>query len=52
MVRHHEGALKMVADLMATPRAAQDIEVSMFANDVEAVQTAEIGVMKQMLADY
>jgi uncharacterized protein (DUF305 family) len=52
MIRHHEGALKMVADLVATPRAAQDISVAMFANDVEIVQTAEIGVMLQMLADY
>jgi uncharacterized protein (DUF305 family) len=52
MIRHHEGALKMVADLVATPRAAQDISVAMFANDVEIVQTAEIGIMLQMLADY
>ena len=52
MIRHHEGALRMVADLLATPRAAQDVDVSVFANDVEIVQTAEIGVMRQMLADY
>ena len=52
MIRHHEGALRMVADLLATPRAAQDVDVSVFANDVEVVQTAEIGVMRQMLADY
>jgi uncharacterized protein (DUF305 family) len=52
MIRHHEGALKMVADLLANPRAAQDVDVSVFANDVEIVQTAEIGVMVQMLADY
>ena len=52
MIRHHEGALRMVADLLATPRAAQDVDVSVFANDVEVVQTAEIGVMVQMLADY
>jgi uncharacterized protein (DUF305 family) len=49
MIQHHEGALKMVADLMATPRAAQDVDVSVFANDVETVQTAEIGVMRQLL---
>ena len=52
MIRHHEGALKMVADLLASPRAAQDVDVSVLANDVEVTQTAEIGVMKQMLADY
>jgi uncharacterized protein (DUF305 family) len=50
MIQHHEGALAMVDALRATPRAAQDIDVSVFANDVETVQTAEIGVMHQMLA--
>mgnify|MGYP006198699055 CR=1 FL=1 len=41
MIRHHEGALKMVADLLATPRAAQDVDVSVLANDVETTQTAD-----------
>jgi len=50
MIQHHEGALKMVADLYATPQAAQDVDVSVFANDVETVQTAEIALMHQMLA--
>ncbi len=50
MIRHHEGALAMVADLLATPRAAQDVDVSALANDVETVQTAEIALMRQMLA--
>ena len=49
MIQHHEGALKMVADLLATPLAAQDVDVSVFANDVETVQTAEIDIMHQML---
>jgi uncharacterized protein (DUF305 family) len=49
MIRHHEGALRMVATLLATPRAAQDVDVSVLANDVETVQTAEIAVMRQML---
>ena len=35
--------------LFATPRAGQDIDVSVFANDVQTVQTAEIGTMYQML---
>jgi uncharacterized protein (DUF305 family) len=51
MIQHHKGALKMVADLFATPRAAQDVDVSVFANDVVVVQTAEIDTMEQMLAD-
>ena len=41
----------MVKDLFATPRAGQDIDISVFANDVEVVQTAEIQLMHQMLAD-
>jgi uncharacterized protein (DUF305 family) len=51
MIQHHEGALKMVKDLFATPRAGQDIDISVFANDVEVVQTAEIALMRQMLED-
>jgi uncharacterized protein (DUF305 family) len=50
MIQHHEGALKMVSDLFATPRAGQDIDVSVFANDVQTVQTAEIGTMHKMLS--
>ncbi|MEA3246321.1 MAG: DUF305 domain-containing protein [Gemmatimonadota bacterium] len=51
MVQHHEGALKMVEDLFATPRAGQDVDVSVFANDVVTVQTAEIGLMRRMLSE-
>jgi uncharacterized protein (DUF305 family) len=49
MIHHHKGALQMVSDLFASPLAAQDVDVSVFANDVVVVQTAEIGVMQQML---
>lgn len=49
MIQHHEGALQMVKDLLATPGAAQDVDVSVFANDVVSVQTAEIGAMERML---
>lgn len=49
MIQHHEGALKMVSDLFATPLAGQDVDVSVFATDVETVQTAEIGTMHAML---
>lgn len=51
MIQHHEGALKMVKDLYASAGAAQDVDVSAFANDVDVVQTAEIDVMRKMLAD-
>lgn len=51
MIRHHEGAIAMVADLLRTPRAAQEVDVNVFANDVETTQTAEIGLMRQMLLE-
>jgi len=51
MIQHHEGALQMVTDLLASPRAAQDVDVSVLASDIQVVQTAEIGVMRQMLSD-
>ena len=51
MIQHHEGALKMVDDLLKSPGAAQDVDVSVFANDVTTVQTAEIGLMQRMLSN-
>jgi uncharacterized protein (DUF305 family) len=51
MIQHHEGALKMVEDLLKTPRGGQEVDVGVFANDVVTVQTAEIGVMRRMLAE-
>ena len=51
MIQHHEGALQMVKDLFATPRAGQEIDVNVFANDVVTVQTAEIGAMRQLLSE-
>lgn len=50
MIQHHEGALLMVKNLFATPGAAQEVDVNVFTNDVVAVQTAEIGAMRRMLA--
>lgn len=50
MIMHHEGALKMVADLFAAPLAGQEVDVGIFANDVVTAQTAEIGIMRAMLA--
>ena len=49
MIQHHNGALKMVDDLFSNSLNAQDVDVSVFANDVQTVQTAEIAVMQQML---
>jgi uncharacterized protein (DUF305 family) len=50
MIRHHDGALQMVAKLFATPRAGQDAEVFAFASDVESDQRAEIARMRSLLA--
>ncbi len=50
MIMHHEGALTMVKDLFASPRAGQEVDVNVFANDVVVVQTAEIGAMHQLLS--
>jgi len=50
MIRHHEGALIMVNELFASPGAAQDDFVYMFASDVYADQTTEIHHMTQMLS--
>jgi len=50
MIKHHMGALKMVDDLFATPRAGQEVDVSVFANDVVTAQTGEIGIMKRLLS--
>lgn len=50
MIQHHEGALQMVEDLFASPRAGQEVDVNVFANDVVTVQTAEIGAMRQLLS--
>ena len=51
MIKHHQGALKMVADLFAAPGAAQDSTIFAFASDVEADQSAEIARMAGMLTE-
>ena len=50
MIRHHEGALTMVARLFASPGSAQDPELAGFATDVDADQRAEINRMRALLA--
>lgn len=49
MIRHHQGALAMVARLLATPGAGQEPQLFGFASDVDADQRAEIARMQAML---
>jgi uncharacterized protein (DUF305 family) len=49
MIRHHEGAIKMVDDLFASFGALQDDEVYKLASDIYADQTTEIERMGKML---
>ena len=49
MIRHHEGAIKMVDDLFASFGALQDDDVYKFASDVYADQSTEIERMQKML---
>jgi len=49
MIRHHQGALQMVAELREVPGAMQDAATFAFASDVDAVQRAEIRAMSAML---
>ena len=50
MIQHHEGAVRMVDQLLASPGAAQDEMVFKFASDIYADQTAEIDRMQQILS--
>lgn len=49
MIKHHEGALTMVAELMGSQGAAQDSELYALVSDIEADQRAEIARMQSML---
>jgi uncharacterized protein (DUF305 family) len=49
MIQHHQGAITMVEQLLASPGAAQDGPVFRFANDVNVDQTTEINRMTLML---
>ena len=51
MIKHHEGAIKMVDDLFASYGALQDDDVYKFASDVYADQSTEIERMQKMLAE-
>lgn len=48
MIRHHEGALVMVADLFSSG-GGQEAEIFQFASHVDADQRAEIARMREML---
>jgi uncharacterized protein (DUF305 family) len=51
MIEHHQGAVEMVSELVATDGAAQDEEVFRFASDVQVDQITEIARMERMLAE-
>ncbi len=51
MIRHHEGALAMVEDLLPAPGAGQESVIFDFITHVDADQRAEIARMRQMLKD-
>jgi len=49
MIKHHQGAVSMVAELFATDGALQDEEAFKFASDVQVDQTTEVDRMQRML---
>lgn len=51
MIRHHQGAIKMVEDLLAADGAAQGDDIYGFASDIFADQTAEIERMEKLLLE-
>lgn len=50
MVRHHEGALVMVAELMDAGGGRDDLELFQLASQIDADQRAEIERMRRLLA--
>jgi len=51
MIKHHDGALIMVAELFATPGAGQESEIFAFASDVDGDQRMEMARMAAMLKE-
>jgi len=49
MLKHHQGALDMVATLDATPGAGQQSEISGYATDIDASQRAQMTRMEALL---
>jgi uncharacterized protein (DUF305 family) len=50
MIRHHEGAITMVATLFASNGAGQEPEIFRFATDVDVDQRAEIKRMRALVS--
>ena len=50
MIRHHQGALQMVAELFGSQGGGQEPQIFGFASDVDADQRAEIARMEAVLA--
>jgi uncharacterized protein (DUF305 family) len=50
MIKHHQGAIKMVDQLFASYGALQDEDVYKLASDIHADQTIEIERMQKLLA--
>ncbi|KEO89818.1 hypothetical protein EH31_11745 [Erythrobacter longus] len=50
MIAHHEGAIKMVDDLLDQPGSASDPVLFQFISDIESDQQSEIDQMDVMLA--
>jgi uncharacterized protein (DUF305 family) len=51
MIRHHQGAVTMVRDLLTNDGAGQDETIFKFAGDVEVDQGTEIQRMLTMLLE-
>ncbi len=49
MIKHHQGAVDMVAALFATPGGGQQSELFGFATDIDASQRVQIARMRAML---
>jgi uncharacterized protein (DUF305 family) len=52
MIQHHQGAVRMVKDLLATPGAGEDVTLFDFLANVVADQTAEISRMNELLKTF
>jgi uncharacterized protein (DUF305 family) len=50
MIRHHQGAVTMVKELVSAPGSAQDDFIFKLASDINVDQTTEIARMQRMLA--
>jgi uncharacterized protein (DUF305 family) len=51
MIRHHEGALMMVAELLSGDEGGQESDVFQLAQHIDSDQSVEIARMKSLLAE-